>query len=207
MAEIYPINSMAELIYVFGLYAWVLLKWIFNNIGTLGMFILTFFYVVYTKRMMIATNESVEISNKNLKEVKKPEMVAYFNEGRGNILNFILRNNGNSPAINVKTNLELVRGNLKGNFLKDTYFLHNPVTTIAPNQELITFVDMFFNILDDDRLFPCFEVEITYSDKQGENYTDSYTLDLNMYKGTRRVNDKGLHAIATELEKIRREME
>lgn len=48
---------------------------------------------------------------------------------------------------------------------------------------------------------------VTYRDDRGNNYTETYPLDLNAWIGYSSIHRKGLHETAEELEKIRNALE
>jgi hypothetical protein len=79
------------------------------------------------------------------------------------------------------------------------------IPSLAPGKEHSTIFDQF-----PDRL-PAglpnrYEVEVCYEGPNGTKYTDLHALSLDHYVGLLRVEQKGLHELATTLDKIRREI-
>ncbi|MFD2679634.1 hypothetical protein [Bacillus seohaeanensis] len=197
MNIIYLIDIGSDLIIDMLNSLWTALNWILENIGSLGMFVLTLFYVVYTKRLM-------QQGEANLKQARKPEVIAYFELDRANILNFMVKNIGSSPAIDVTINFTMLRGEINDERFHSTYMLNHPISTLAPEQNIFTFVDILPNLIDTNKDFPMVKIDLEYYDSKKDKYIESFVLDINMYKGTSRVNNKETHDLVKEVEKIRK---
>lgn len=180
-------------------------NWILSNIGTLGMFILTLFYVGYTKKMMESSNETVKQGEMTLKESKKPEVIAYFDIENLFNLNFIIENIGKTAAINVKFQLEVISGKDIAK-IRGFNALSEGISTLAPAQKLKTFADIFGSTCDEKGRYPVFQITIEYEDKDKNLYKDSYTLDTNMFSGASRIKEGNLNDVVKELEKIAKKM-
>lgn len=203
----YPLDSGTEV-------AWMFINWIINltiwsveNSGTVGMFILTLFVVVYSRRTLKVTQRTVEISEMNYKDAKKPDVIAYCDIENNYYLYFFVKNIGVSPALNININFETLRGDLSSTGFLDVDMLRNEVAMLVPNQNLRCFIDGLSNLQDNEENFPKFKVELTYHDKEGESYNDWYILDMNMFKGLSQVTIKGVHELTKEVHQIRKTLE
>jgi hypothetical protein len=198
----YPLENSNEIIMAFLYYALISFKWIFANLGTVGMFFLTIFIVLYTKRMMETALETLRLTETNFKESRKPEVIAYFDEVNSYVINFNIKNIGLSPAVNVKVDLNLIKGNIGDSTLMKANMIIDEIKTLAPNQLLKNLVNPSFQLLDENKEFPIFNAIITYQNSSGEKYKDEYVLDLNMYKGNSQMTLKGVHELVKEMEKL-----
>jgi hypothetical protein len=202
----YPIENTNEFIMAFMYYALVIFKWTLANLGTVGMFFLTIFIVLYTKKMMEAALETLRLTESNFKESRKPEVIAYFDEVNSYIFNFTIKNIGASPAINVKVDLEILEGSIGDSDLMNSNMLKDRISTLAPNQQLKNFVNPSFEIVDQNGNFPIFSCVITYENSMSENFKDEYLLDLNMYKGNSQIRLKGVHELVKEVEDVKKSL-
>lgn len=171
------------------------------------MFILTTIYVIYTGKMMKTSNEALKQNETIFKESRKPEVIAYFDVERTNILNFFVKNIGESLAINTIIYVELIKGNLKRERFWEANILGNNIATLAPKQQLKNFVDMFFDLKDENGDFPIVKIKVEYEDEKGEIYNSSYVYDLNMYKGNSEVVNKDIHDLVKQVEKLNKSVE
>lgn len=180
--------------------------WI-NSIIALGMFILTLFYVVYTKKILFATIETVKQAEITRRENTKPDIIVYFDTDKLNVLNLIVKNIGKSVAFNVQINLEKTQGLIKEDYFRNIYFLNNPIPTFAPEQSIDSFCGLFRELKDENEKFPIFKVTVSYQDSEGNQFKNDYLLDLNMYKGILQIENKSVHDLTKEIGKMRNTLE
>ncbi|WP_303984246.1 hypothetical protein [Niallia circulans] len=181
-----------------------ILLWLFENIGTLGMFILTFFTVIYSRRMLKETVKTVENAEKSLHLSNKPEVITYFNNERLHTVYFYIKNIGKSPAVDITFDLTLKSGK-RIETLHSYYPIKNGVATLMPDQTLYTFVDTTIGLMDENKNYQVYEIKINYKDPEGILYEEIFTLDNSMFKGTF-VSDSELGKLIKAAEKIAKEI-
>ena len=188
------------------------IEWINHNsafistLSTIGLVILTFFYVIYTQKILKANQEMILEARNTRRQENMPNIIAYFDVPKVNLLNFVIENIGKSVAVNTKVKLEPIIDFQESNYLHKSYMINNELATIAPNQKLITFVDTMFNMKNQEGNFPKFKASITFHDYEGSLYNAQYILDLNAYNGLSRIEDKGIHELTKEVTEVRKEL-
>jgi predicted phosphatase len=126
------------------------LEWLNSNasfistLSTIGMLILTFFYVIYTQKILKVNQEMILEERNTRREENMPNVIAYFDVPKIHILNFIVENIGKSVAINTRVELLPMIDFIDENYLRESFMINNDLTTLAPNQKLKTFVDTMF---------------------------------------------------------------
>lgn len=149
-----------------------------NIFVPLGMFILTFYYVRYTKNILQANIEMV-------KEATRPEVIAFFREDNG-FLYFQIKNIGKRLAKEVKVTFN--PGFNMWSYLYEVDFWQRGVKVIAPDQKFETFVyiiDEFkkeYNELvqmhPDNASASEATVFFEYKDEEGNTYKSTYDVSL-----------------------------
>lgn len=176
---------------------------IISIISSIGMFVLTLFYVIYTKRILKANQGMFEEAIKTRKQDLMPNVIAYFDQSKINLVNFIVENIGKTAAINTKIVLEPIIPFPTKTFLDDSNLINEVLPTIAPQQKLVCFVNTTFEIKDKAKYL----AHVTFEDTEGTKYEMKYVLDLSMWKGTARAADKDINDLVKEVEKLRQHIE
>ncbi|MGQ7276616.1 hypothetical protein ACT91Q_01465 [Brevibacillus thermoruber] len=173
-------------------------------ISSIGMFIVTLFYVVYTKKILKANQGMFEESIKARKQELMPNVIAYFDMPELNALHFVVKNIGRSVAVNTRVELEPIIDFPKKEYLSRSNLVNELIPTIAPDQKLVTFVQMMFDLKNQDGDFPKFKASIYFEDINGEKYHSQYILDVNVWKGAIRLGEKfGVHDLVEEVKGIK----
>lgn len=202
----YPLETGSDIIWFLLTILYEALKWFTENAGSLGMFILTIFVVLYAKRTLDINKEIVEQERQNIIDSKRPEVVAYFDVEGSSELNFFIANIGKSMAVNVDLNMELIKGNVITDTLNIYYPLKHGISTLAPQQKLKTFFALSGDIKDQAGEYPIYEIKIKYEDTEKRVYNDKYQLNINMFKNRYRITNKEIHDLVTVLEEIKNKM-
>lgn len=198
----FPLDNGAEIILYIINQSLSGIKWFIEYSGSLGMFILTLFVVMYAKKTLKLNQEIVEQEKQNIIENKRPEVIVYFDVGEISELYFLIKNIGKSPAINTKINMVLERGKVITDSLNVYSPLKKGIATLAPNQELKTFFAMTSDVKDSKGEFPVYKAIISYEDQEQRKYNEEFTLDINMFKGRLRLGVKDMHDLVKVVEKI-----
>ena len=183
-----------------------MLVWL-DNISSLLMVLLTFFYVIYTQRILKANKTLVEQQEHARKEENMPNVIAYFDCPKVNVVNFVVKNIGKNSAIDTYITFEEIIGINEGDYLRASNIINNNISTIAPNQTITNFVNMMFDLKNSDGNFPKIKVNIKFHDLKGEKYENTFILDLNVYKKRVTIGSKDLGDLIKEVEKIRKTLE
>lgn len=202
----FPLDNGAEIILYIINQSLSGIKWFIEYSGSLGMFILTLFVVMYAKKTLKLNQEIVEQEKQNIIENKRPEVIAYFDVGEKSELYFLIKNIGKSPAINTKINMVLEKGNAFTDSLKLYYPIKKGIATLAPNQELKTFFAMTYEVKDSQGEFPVYTALISYEDREQRHYHEEFTLDTNMFKGKIRLGVKDMNDLVKVVEKIEKKL-
>jgi hypothetical protein len=88
----------------------------------------------------------------------------------------------------------------RGNLMDLNLFKHG-IPSLAPGKEITLFFDEY--LARNGRNLPqSYEVQVSYEDTVGDDYTELMVLDLAMYLGTGGVTRHGLHDIHKRMEEI-----
>ena len=202
----FPLESAIEVIWMLLNPILIALKWSIENSGTVGMFVLTIFVVVYTRKTLKATQKTVELSEKTLKEANRPDIVAYCDIVGDYQLYFFIKNLGSSLAVNIKVDLEILRGDLKNKTFLKADMINNEISMLVPGQYLRTMIERLAFLIDENENLPKFNVNVSYKDSYGELFKDFYVLDMNMYKGNEHIPINGVHELTKEVRLIRKNL-
>ncbi|CAI6269019.1 hypothetical protein NRS6120_10185 [Bacillus subtilis] len=182
------------------------LKWFIDNAGSFGVFILTIFTVVISKKSLAADLKSIKIAEEELLSNQSPDVIAYFDVEKFKI-HFIVKNFGSAPAKDVTFEFNEVSGSLNfRDFNNNTRIIKDGIATLAPNQTIDVSAGFFDEIRENDE-YPIVDVIIRYKNKEGKDFKDTYRHNLNIFKKLPVSVKKDTTDIVKELEKTNKLLE
>lgn len=187
-------------------------QWALDNsaliamISAFGMILLTLVYVVFTILIQAANKKVVEQNEVIRKENKMPNVIVHFDMTIFNILDLKVKNIGTGVAMNIKASIEEINEIVNVNYLKN-FSLFDGIAFLAPNQSLKTMVGSLLELKNSKGEYPIYKVSLTYSDTSEEEYSTTYIINANMYRGNVQIVDKTIHDLTNETGKIKEELE
>ncbi|MBN1763025.1 MAG: hypothetical protein JW878_08140 [Methanomicrobia archaeon] len=178
------------------------------QIGTLIALII---YVIKTWQIASASKKSTEVSEEILKEMKEsrdlevaPYVVAYFDIPYGkHVIYFVIKNIGKSVAKNVKLAFQPPLENSKGGKINNISLLKDGIGSIPPGYEIRTFFDGVFSYFEMSELPLTYNVKISYSGGlRSDTRNIEQIMDLSAFKGLSFLDEKGIHELVKEVEKL-----
>jgi len=178
------------------------------QIGTLIALII---YVIKTWQMASASKKSAEISEEILKEMKEsrdqeiaPYVVAYFDIPYGKLcIYLVIKNVGKSVAKDVKLEFQPPLKNSKGEEINDIPLIKDGIGSIPPGYEIRTFFDSGISYFNKSNLPLTYKVKISYSGGlRLDTRNIEQVMDLSAFKGLIFLNEKGMHELVKEVEKL-----
>ena len=171
-------------------------------------------YVVKTWQIASAIREAARASAMTLGEMKQsrdqesaPYVVTYFEIPTGeHVIYFVIKNIGRSVATNVRIALEPKLINHSGEDFSKLPLLKNGIPSMPPNYEIRTFFDTSIAAYGEDSTVPLtYKATVRFFGgiEAAERKTEQ-VLDLSFNKGLSWISRKGLHEVATEIERISR---
>jgi len=179
------------------------IKFLCSNITTIiqaATLIVVIVYTIYTARMTSAARASADAANNTIKEMKEareqenaPYIVVYFDIPQNkHVINLVIKNVGKSIATDVKLTFT---PSLSSNVFKDindTPLIKNGISSLPPNYELQTLFDGIINRFGNAAFPMTYTVEVSYiGGLVKDRRTSIQTLDLSMFYGLMKVNEKG----------------
>lgn len=126
-----------------------------------------------------------------------------------NFFNLSIKNIGARPARNIRVTLDPPprrARDVHGQALADTKMLKEPISLLAPGQELSTFYDSQLERNGRDDLPTSHQVDLTYEDLSGISYTERMQIDLEALMGSEHIGVRTVSDVAKELETIRKQL-
>jgi hypothetical protein len=123
-----------------------------------------------------------------------------------NLLDVVLRNSGRSPAYGISCDFEPdlpYYNNIKLSSLG--VFKNLPF--LEPNREIKFFYNSLFSVIEDKTLPKKTIVRISYSDSKKNQYIETYTVDLERYKGILLSDFTDITDIHKDLENIKKQLD
>ncbi|QWU14269.1 hypothetical protein SAMN04487895_101565 [Paenibacillus sophorae] len=183
-------------------------QWATENVNLIGVFNITLTILLTALNVWFARNsqkysaESLKHNEKIRQENNTPNVIGYFDSNDLQFVSFKLTNRGENAAKNIKINLTTKNGGWLPKDLKNAHMLNEGVAFLAPGQTINALAGSFIEVMDEERNFPSFDIQIDYQDIDSISYSRSYVLDLNMYKGNFSIKEKGLHDLNKDIDKI-----
>ncbi|WP_409174829.1 hypothetical protein [Brevibacillus fortis] len=181
-----------------------LIDWLDKHQGSI-MAILTLVYVGATILIMRANRRSVIEMEKTREEEHRPYVVVFFDNKQINQVNFVIQNIGKTLAKEVVITSTPAFNIPKDRPLSESNLLNRPIPNMPPNYKFTTFVDMLWDLKDDEGNFPKFDIVVSYKGQNNKKYQEEYHLDLNVEKGISRLSEKTIHDLVKEFAKFKDE--
>lgn len=190
------------------------LQFLTSNITTdiqVATLIVVIIYTIYTARMTSAARTSADAANNTVKEMKEareqesaPYIVVYFDIPQNKYaIHLIIKNVGKSIATDVKLAFTPSLSSSVFKEINDTPLIKSGIGSLPPNYELRTFFDGVINRFDNADFPMTYTVEVSYAGGLVKDRRLSiYTLDLSMFYGVMKMNEKGQDELVKAVEAI-----
>lgn len=124
-----------------------------------------------------------------------------------NLFDLVIRNIGKRPAVDVRISLDPppIRANEMREQeiqMKNMKLLNEPMSLLAPDQEIRAFYDSHIDRKDREDLPTVHRAKVDYRDMSGNPYTTDFTLDILALKGMSQTTVGTVHEVYKSLEKI-----
>lgn len=117
-------------------------------------------------------------------ELFRPDIFAGFEVAGSGLFKFVVKNDGQSPARNIKIDVDPIPVGMGGEPIDDVRWLRKPISTLFPGQCFEKTVDVHHAVFNDDRPQE-FSIRLSYESSTGTNYSEEpYTIDLRDYEKT-----------------------
>lgn len=145
---------------------------------------------------------------KEMREVQTEPRISVIFQPREEWINFIdlvIKNIGLGPAYNMKFEINPDFEFRNGHFLSQLNFMKG-IKYLAPNQKMQFFLTSLVENFEEKTKKP-FNIKVTYDNKVGESYTETFTIDFSELVGLGQLGEPPLHKIAKNLEKIQQDIQ
>jgi len=155
------------------------------------------FYAIQTWRTVREMKES------RAQEIA-PYVIAYFDVPYGKAQIFVVvKNIGKGVARDVRLNFDPPLRNSDSVNVNDIGFIKNGIRSMPPGYEIRTFFDGMREYFKTQELPLLYRAEISYSGGLFEGIrTEEYEMDLSAFKKRFFVEEKGLHELVKQFEKL-----
>lgn len=164
--------------------------------------LLTALNVWFARNSQKYSADTVRQNEEVRKENNTPNIIAYFNSENLQIVYFHLSNIGINAAKNIKIKLKPKNRSEVVTNIDKAHMIKEGVAFLAPGQSLTALVAGFKELMDSNKEFPSFYIELTFQDMDNNLYSRSYELDLNMYAGYVNAVPRDIKDIYEEMNKI-----
>ncbi|MCK4403958.1 MAG: hypothetical protein KAW02_02595 [candidate division Zixibacteria bacterium] len=177
----------------------------------IAMLIALILYVIKTWQIASASKRSTEVSEKILKEMKEsrdqevaPYVVTYFDIPYGkHWIYLVVRNVGKSVAKNVKLEFQPSLKNTEGEEINDIPLIKEGTASIPPGYKIRTFFDSAISYFNKRELPLTYKVKVSYSGGlRADMRSTEQIMDLYAFKGLSFLDEKGVHELVKEVEKL-----
>jgi len=160
----------------------------------------TVVYAILTWRLVTETKEMREVQT-------EPKIAVIFQprEEWINLIDLVIKNIGLGPAYDIQFEINPNFEYRQGQFLSKLNFVKNGIKYLAPNQKMQFFLTSLVQDFEKKTKTP-FDVKVTYKNKIGESYTETFTIDFSELIGLGQLGEPPLHKIAKNIEKMQREI-
>lgn len=169
---------------------------IVTGFSTLFLVIATFLYFYQTKKLVKENKEMRESMN-------RPKIIVNYelHEGKGGIFDFVIKNVGNSPAKEIRLELE---NDLKcygeEKYLSETKIFKDGIDYMVPNQEIKRFLN-FTRQMNEEEFEKIYRGNITYKDVNGKTYKEKFSLDFSYLSDLKYIEEKKIKDILKDISK------
>lgn len=162
----------------------------------------------YAKRQWEAGRAANNEARKAQMEAMRPYVTVTVEPSQASmqLFDLIIRNIGQRPALSVAIKVDpppMRAAERPGaEEMAQMKLLNEPMSIVAPGQEIRIFYDSQLSRKDRDDLPTRHEATVHYADSSGRTFKDSYTLDLEALKGLRWIEVHNVHSIGKSLKSI-----
>lgn len=176
---------------------------------TFGLLVVAVVAAVYAKRQWDANKDQTEAARRAQLEASRPYVVVTSQPSAASrhLFDLSVRNIGRRPALNVIIRLDPPPKRAReteGLEIAHAKMLNEPITMIAPDQELRAFYDSHIERKRAEGLPSSHRVALTYEDTSGHVYTEQSIIDLEAMRGTMFTDVKTVHDIGKALDEIKK---
>lgn len=171
-------------------------------------------YALLTIGLVIVGAVAALSAWRQLQAELRPYVIVWVEESKATpqLFDLVVKNIGRRPAINVSLSLDPPpkrAEEVRGHDIAKVKMLTEPISMIAPNQELRLFYDNHIDRMGRADLPTSHTATYTYEDgrkrwRKKPRYTESTTLDLEALKGTLFVSVNTVHDIGKSLKEIQK---
>ncbi|MFB9164111.1 hypothetical protein [Arthrobacter psychrochitiniphilus] len=179
------------------------------SILTLGLLAVAVVASLYAKAQWNVARQQREDARTAQIEASRPYVIVTIEASEASqvLFDLVVKNIGVRPALNVTISLDPApqRANeSSGHEIAKIKMLNEPVSMIAPGQEMRTFYDSRIERNGVDGLPSEHKVSLSYFDSSQRKYTDVSTLDIEALQGIMYASTKTLHDIGKSLDEIQK---
>ncbi|MCX6565112.1 MAG: hypothetical protein NTW38_01595 [Candidatus Aminicenantes bacterium] len=141
---------------------------------------------------------------KRMREIQSEPQISIFYKSKDeyiNLIDLVIKNIGPGPAYKLAFKASPDFEYSEGMKLSEMNIFKNGLKYLAPNQELVFFLNSLIEI-SSKKLCSYFDITVNYEDDSGKKYENSYNIDLSEIFGLRHVGGPPLKKIADQIEKI-----
>jgi len=174
---------------------------IITTVVQVATLIVVIIYTKYTARMTTAARASAEAANNTIKEMKEardqenaPYIVVYFDIPQNkHVIYLVIKNVGKSIATDVQLTFTPALSSSVFTGINDTPLIKNGMPSLPPNYEIQTLFDGIAQRFGNTNFPMTYAVEVSFlGGLVKERRTSIQTLDLSMFFGLIKVNEKGM---------------
>lgn len=173
-----------------------------------GAFTILFSFIVASATVVYAILTCKLVTEtKKMREVQTEPKFSVIFQPREEWINFIdlvIKNIGLGPAYNIKFKINPDFEYRKGHFLSKLNFMKG-IKYLAPNQKMQFFLTSLVENFEDKIKTP-FKIKVTYNNKTGKTYTETFTIDFFELVGLGQLGEPPLYKISKNIEKIQQEI-
>lgn len=163
---------------------------------------------LYARGQWLSTKDQVRDSRAAQLEANRPYVTVTVEPGATSmhLFDLVVRNIGQRPAFAVSVVLDPApaRARAGGPELSKAKMLTEPISLIAPGQEMRAFYDSHIERNDRADLPTSHAVKLSYRDSSGNEYDETAVLDIGAMKGTMFTEVKTVHHAAKSLAEIQK---
>lgn len=179
------------------------------TILTLGLLAVAIFASLYAKAQWAVARQQGEDARAAQIEASRPYVIVTIEPSQASqvLFDLVVKNIGLRPALDVSINLDPApqRANeSSGHEIAKIKMLNEPVSMIAPGQEMRTFYDSRIERNGVDRLPSWHRVSLSYFDSSQRRYVDVSMLDVEALEGIMYTSTKTLHDVGKSLDEIQK---
>jgi len=158
--------------------------------------IITYFYLLETKKMRITTQEMLKVSNTPEIQISLYRIQSW----REHTLNLCIQNRGTGFAYDVKFDGDLSSVEFSYNTLADNEIMKNGISCLGPGKRYQ--IPLFRGYDQGDLPTSLLNIDATYMDSANACHVKTFPLDFTKAEGYPQIGDPSLDSIAESLRRI-----